>query len=166
MLVGEMPGDREDQAGKPFVGPAGRMLDAGLEAAGIDRSEVYVTNVVKHFKWEPRGKRRLHKRPSSAEAAACMPWLELEIELVEPRIIVCLGATAAHALIGRSFSVLRDRGRFVSSAHAARVTATVHPSALLRLPHGADRAAEIEKFEADLAKVRRELEHLTSAASS
>ncbi|HEX5419189.1 MAG TPA: UdgX family uracil-DNA binding protein [Gammaproteobacteria bacterium] len=158
MLVGEMPGDREDLAGKPFVGPAGRLLDRALEASGIDRGEVYVTNVVKHFKWEPRGKRRLHKTPSHAEVAACLPWLELEIELVRPLVLVCLGATAAHALIGPKFSVSRERGRFVNSPLAPRTTATVHPSSLLRLPEREDREAALHRFVADFETVKRALD--------
>jgi DNA polymerase len=158
MLVGEMPGDREDIAGRPFVGPAGQLLDKALTAAEIERGEVYVTNAVKHFKWEPRGRRRLHRTPTAAEVGACRPWLELEIELVKPRVLVCLGATAAHALLGRSFSVTRDRGRFVSSPLAPHVTATVHPSALLRLPPTEDRDAALQRFIEDLCVVKRALE--------
>jgi DNA polymerase len=149
-----MPGDREDQAGRPFVGPAGRLLDRALTAADIDRDEVYVTNVVKHFKWEPRGRRRLHRTPTAAEVGACRPWLELEIEIVKPQVLVCLGATAAHALLGRSYSVSRERGRFVSSPLAPHVTATVHPSALLRLPPAEDREAALQRFIDDLAIVK------------
>jgi uracil-DNA glycosylase len=153
MLVGETPGDREDVAGRPFVGPAGQLLDRALEAAGIDRSAVYVTNVVKHFKWEPRGKRRLHKRPMPAEIAACMPWLRMEIELVRPKIIVCLGATAGQALFGSRFSVTRERGRFLASAHAPFVLATLHPSALLRIREPDARHEAFERFVADLKLV-------------
>jgi DNA polymerase len=153
MLVGETPGDREDVVGRPFVGPAGQLLDRALHAAGIDRSAVYVTNVVKHFKWEPRGKRRLHKRPSPSEIAACMPWLNMEIELVRPEIIVCLGATAGQALLGKSFSVMRDRGRFSASRHAPFVLATVHPSALLRIREPDERHEAFEHFVADLSLV-------------
>jgi DNA polymerase len=153
MLVGETPGDREDVVGRPFVGPAGQLLDRALDAAGIDRSAVYVTNVVKHFKWEPRGKRRLHKRPSPSEIAACMPWLNMEIELVRPEIIVCLGATAGQALFGKSFSVTRERGRFLASRHAPFVLATVHPSALLRIREPDERHEAFEHFVADLSLV-------------
>jgi len=153
MLVGETPGDREDVAGRPFVGPAGQLLDRVLDAAAIDRSAVYVTNVVKHFKWEPRGKRRLHKRPLPGEIAACMPWLLREIELVRPEIIVCLGATAGQALFGSRFSVTRERGRFLASRHAPYVLATLHPSALLRIREADERAAAFERFVADLALV-------------
>jgi DNA polymerase len=153
MLVGETPGDREDLVGRPFVGPAGQLLDRGLEAAGIDRAAVYVTNVVKHFKWEPRGKRRLHKKPLPSEIRACLPWLRMEIELVRPGIIVCLGATAGQALFGSSFSVTRGRGRFLPSSYAPFVLATLHPSALLRIREGGDRQAAFAAFVADLALV-------------
>jgi DNA polymerase len=153
MLVGETPGDREDVVGRPFVGPAGQLLDRALDAAGIDRSAVYVTNVVKHFKWEPRGKRRLHKRPSPGEIAACMPWLNMEIELVRPEIIVCLGATAGQALFGKSFSVMRERGRFLASRHAPFALATVHPSALLRIRDSDERHDAFAHFVADLTLV-------------
>jgi uracil-DNA glycosylase len=158
MLVGEQPGDREDLEGKPFVGPAGRILDASLQKAGIDRRAVYVTNVVKHFKWEPRGKRRIHQKPDSVEIGACRPWLDAEIALVAPEVLVCLGATAAQALIGRSFRVSRQRGEFVASSLAPRVLATVHPSSILRAPDDDTRRAETEKFVADLKKVAKALE--------
>jgi uracil-DNA glycosylase len=157
MLVGETPGDREDLEGRPFVGPAGRLLDAALERAGIDRSAVYLTNAVKHFKWEPRGKRRIHQKPNSVEIAACRPWLDAEIRVVKPDVLVCLGATAAQALLGRSFRVSRQRGRFVASALAPRVLATVHPSSILRAPDDATRRAETERFVSDLRKVSRAL---------
>jgi uracil-DNA glycosylase len=153
MLIGETPGDREDIVGRPFVGPAGQLLDRGLEAAGIERTAVYVTNVVKHFKWEPRGKRRLHKRPLPSEIGACLPWLRLEIDLVRPSIVVCLGATAGQALFGNTFSVTRERGRFLSSPYAPFVLATLHPSALLRIREAAERAAAFDSFVADLALV-------------
>jgi uracil-DNA glycosylase len=153
MLVGETPGDREDVVGRPFVGPAGQLLDRALIAAGIDRTAVYVTNVVKHFKWEPRGKRRLHKKPLPSEIAACMPWLRMEIELVRPEIIVCLGATAGQALFGKSFSVMRERGRFLASSYAPSVLATVHPSALLRIRESRERHEAFEHFVADLKLV-------------
>jgi len=153
MLVGETPGDREDVVGRPFVGPAGQLLDRALDAAKIDRSAVYVTNVVKHFKWEPRGKRRLHKRPLPSEIAACMPWLRMEIDLVRPDIIVCLGATAGQALFGSRFSVTRERGRFLASSYAPFVLATLHPSALLRIVEPDERRAAFEHFVADLRVV-------------
>ena len=157
MLVGEQPGDAEDLAGHPFVGPAGKLLDRALAGAGIDRRLVYVTNVVKHFKWEPRGKRRIHERPTSAEIAACRPWLETEVALVKPRVLVCLGATAAQALLGRGFKVSQQRGTFVPSPLAPRVTATVHPSSILRAPDDEARRAEMDRFVADLARVAREI---------
>ena len=150
MLVGEQPGDQEDVAGKPFVGPAGRVLDQGLEEAGIDRRQAYVTNVVKHFKWEPRGKRRIHQKPNWSEMAACRPWLDAEIEVVEPDVIVCLGATAAQALIGRDFRVSRQRGELVESPLARYVLATVHPSSILRQRDEAAREAEYAAFVDDL----------------
>jgi DNA polymerase len=153
MMVGEQPGDAEDLAGHPFVGPAGHLLDRALEQAGIDRSLVYVTNVVKHFKWEPRGKRRIHAKPNSAEITACRPWLETEIALVKPRILVCLGATAAQALLGRAFKVSQQRGRFVESDLAPLVTATVHPSSILRARDDDTRRMEMKRFVGDLAKV-------------
>ena len=162
MLIGETPGDREDLVGRPFVGPAGKLLDRALEAAGLDRSAVYVTNVVKHFKWEPRGKRRLHKKPLPTEIGACMPWLRMEIELVKPETIVCLGATAGQALFGSRFSVTRERGRFLASPHARFVLATLHPSALLRIAEPDARRAAFERFVADLARVnetQRKHEH-------
>jgi uracil-DNA glycosylase family protein len=158
MMVGEQPGDAEDLAGHPFVGPAGKLLDRALAEAGIDRSRVYVTNVVKHFKWEPRGKRRIHVKPNSAEIAACRPWLETEIALMKPQILVCLGATAAQALLGRSFRVSQQRGRFVESPLAPRVTATVHPSSILRAPDEEARRIEMKYFVADLKRVAAALE--------
>jgi len=157
MLIGEQPGDAEDLAGKPFVGPAGRVLDKALEEAGIDRSAVYVTNVVKHFKWEPRGKRRIHKKPNAAEIGACRPWLDTEIELVKPRAIVCLGATAAQALLGRQFKVTAQRGQFIPSPLAPIVMATVHPSSLLRAPDEETRHRETKLFVEDLRTVARAL---------
>jgi len=153
MLVGEQPGDAEDLAGHPFVGPAGRLLDKALEEAGIDRGAVYVTNVVKHFKWEPRGKRRIHQKPNAGEISACRPWLETEIALVKPRVLVCLGATAAQALLGKSFKVSRQRGEFVASSLAPLVTATVHPSSILRAPTDEARQDEMRRFVADLKKI-------------
>lgn len=152
MLVGEQPGDAEDVAGHPFVGPAGRLLDRALADAGIDRSLVYVTNVVKHFKWEPRGKRRIHSKPNAAEIAACRPWLETEIALVKPRVLVCLGATASQALLGKTFKVSRQRAEFVPSPLAPVVTATIHPSSILRAPDDETRREERRRFIADLRK--------------
>ncbi len=153
MLVGEQPGDQEDASGRPFVGPAGKLLDRALEAAGILRSRAYVTNVVKHFKWEPRGKRRIHAKPNQAEIAACRPWLDAEIALVRPRALVCLGATAAQALLGRQFRVSEQRGRFVESSLAPLVMATVHPSSLLRAPDDETRHREMGRFVEDLKKM-------------
>jgi uracil-DNA glycosylase len=157
MLIGEQPGDREDLEGHPFVGPAGKLLDRALEHAGIDRGDVYVTNVVKHFKWEPRGKRRIHKKPRAGEIAACRPWLDTEIALVKPQAIVCLGATAAQALLGGSFKVTAHRGTFVASPLAPIVLATVHPSSLLRAPDAETRERETERFVDDLRLVARRL---------
>jgi uracil-DNA glycosylase family protein len=153
MLIGEQPGDREDIEGRPFVGPAGKLLDEALSRAGIDRDNVYITNVVKHFKWRPRGKRRIHQKPNAEEIAACRPWLEGELEAVKPRVIVCLGATAAQALLGRTFRVSRQRGEFVESPLAPLVTATVHPSSILRAEDDESRHAAMEEFVADLTKV-------------
>jgi len=153
MLIGEQPGDAEDLAGHPFVGPAGRLLDRCLADAGIDRKQTYVTNVVKHFKWVPRGPRRIHSKPGSVEIEACFPWLEGEIGAVKPRIVVALGATAAQALFGKRFRVTRDRGRPVPFALAPCALATVHPSALLRAPDEETRHREIERFIEDLRRV-------------
>ena len=150
MLLGEQPGDQEDVAGKPFVGPAGKILDRALEDAGIDRAQVYVTNTVKHFKWEPRGKRRIHKKPNSREIAACRPWLESELRVVRPDLLVCMGATAAQAVFGPSFRVTRERGKVLKSELAPRVVATVHPSSLLRQPDDEARDREYKLFVADL----------------
>jgi DNA polymerase len=150
MLVGEQPGDYEDIAGKPFVGPAGKIMDRALEDAGIDRKEVYVTNAVKHFKWEPRGKRRLHKKPNSREIAACRPWLEAEVRIIRPALLVAMGATAAQTIFGPTFRVTRERGKIFSSKVAPRVLATVHPSSLLRQPDEESRHREYKHFVADL----------------
>jgi uracil-DNA glycosylase len=158
MMVGEQPGDREDVEGRPFVGPAGRMLDRALEEAGIERSDVYVTNVVKHFKYTMRGKRRIHQRPNAEEIAACRPWLDSELEVVKPRVLVCLGATAAKALLGASFRVTRQRGEFVESPLAPLVTGTVHPSSILRAPDEEARRQAYEDFVADLRVVAGALE--------
>jgi uracil-DNA glycosylase len=150
MFVGEQPGDSEDVAGKPFVGPAGKIMNRALEEAGIDRKEVYVTNAVKHFKWEPRGKRRIHQKPNAREIAACKPWLEAEMRLVRPKLVVALGATAGQAIFGPSFRVTKERGKLLSSKTAPRVVATVHPSSLLRQPDQESRHREYKHFVADL----------------
>ena len=155
MLVGEQPGDYEDVAGKPFVGPAGKIMDRALEEAGIDRSKVYVTNAVKHFKWEPRGKRRVHQKPNSREIAACRPWLEAELRVVRPKLVVAMGATAAQTIFGPSFRVTRERGKLLSSKLAPRVLATVHPSSLLRQPDEESREREYKLFVADLRAALR-----------
>jgi uracil-DNA glycosylase family protein len=164
MLIGEQPGDREDLAGRPFVGPAGNLLDRALEEVGIDRRKVYVTNVVKHFKWEPRGKRRIHKKPNAEEIGACRPWLEAEMQVLEPKVVVCLGATAAQALLGRQFRVTRDRGRFVPSDLVPHVLATIHPSAILRAPDEETRNTEMRAFVADLRVVATGLKGEAGAA--
>ena len=155
MLVGEQPGHEEDLAGHPFVGPAGKLLDRALEDAGIDRRRVYVTNVVKHFKWEPRGKRRIHKKPRQSEINACRPWIEDELAIVKPKALVCLGSTAAQALLGRGFRVTAQRGTPVPSPLAPIVVATVHPSAILRAPDEQTRHAEYQRFVDDLKVVVR-----------
>lgn len=153
--VGEQPGDQEDLAGKPFVGPVGKLLDNALVEAGINRKKVYVTNAVKHFKWEPRGKRRIHKKPNKAEIAACRQWLDAEIEVIRPKAIICLGATAAQALFGRNFRVTQRRGEPLESTLAPFVMATVHPSSILRAPDEETRHAEMKRFIDDLRKVAR-----------
>jgi uracil-DNA glycosylase family protein len=155
MMIGEQPGNQEDLEGKPFVGPAGKLLGEALIAAGIDRKQVYITNAVKHFKWEPRGKRRIHKKPSASEIDACRPWLEAEIAALQPQIIVLLGATAAQSLLGRDFRVTQHRGEFLDSDLAPRVIATVHPSSILRAPDEKTRHEEMERFIADLRKIPR-----------
>jgi DNA polymerase len=165
MFVGEQPGNEEDLAGKPFVGPAGRLFNNALAEAGIDRSQTYVTNVVKHFKWEPRGKRRIHKKPNAGEISACRPWLEAEIALVKPKVIVALGATAAQSLLGPKFRVTKQRGEFIESDFPSYVTekgqtgksallmATVHPSSILRAPDDQTRRLEHRRFVDDLKKL-------------
>ena len=163
MMIGEQPGDREDLQGRPFVGPAGAILDKALAAAGIDREDVYVTNIVKHFKWEPRGKRRIHKKPNAVEISACRPWLDAEIEAVKPEVIVLLGATAAQALMGRSFLVTRHRGGWVQSAMEAGVTATVHPSSILRAPDDEARHTAMREFIDDLKIVSERTLHKRAA---
>jgi uracil-DNA glycosylase family protein len=157
MFVGEQPGNEEDLTGKPFVGPAGRLFDEALAQAAIDRTQTYVTNVVKHFKWEPRGKRRIHKKPNSHEIKACHPWLEAELALVKPDIVVALGATAAQALLGPKFRVTKQRGQFFESTFASYVMATVHPSSILRAPDDETRRLEYKLFVADLKKLARVL---------
>jgi uracil-DNA glycosylase len=153
LLVGEQPGDQEDREGRPFVGPAGRLLDEALERAGIDRSAAYVTNAVKHFKWEARGKRRIHAKPSWSEIAACRPWLESELAVVQPAVLVCLGATAAQSLLGKQFRVTKQRGTWVESDLAPHVTATIHPSAVLRQRTDEDRHREMDALVSDLGLV-------------
>jgi len=153
MFVGEQPGDREDVEGKPFVGPAGRLLDEALEEAGIDRGRVYITNAVKHFKWKPQGKRRLHQRPNAAEISACRPWLDAEIGLIKPKILVLLGATAAQALLGRDFRVSIQRGQFIERPGLPLMMATVHPSSILRAPDDESRQIEMQAFVRDLKRL-------------
>jgi len=155
VFVGEQPGNDEDLTGKPFVGPAGKLLDKALVEAGIDRRRVYVTNAVKHFKWEPKGKRRIHKKPSSREIAACHPWLAAELDVLKPKVLVCLGATAAQALLGRNFKVSQERGRLVKSNLAPHVLATVHPSSILRSPDDETRHAEFKQFVDDLKEAAK-----------
>ena len=150
LLVGEQPGDREDLEGRPFVGPAGRVLDEALLEAGIDRADVYVTNAVKHFKWTPKGKRRIHQKPNWSEISACRPWVEAELAVVKPRLLVCLGATAAQALLGRDVRVMRDRGRLLETDLAPAAIATVHPSSILRVRGSEEREREQALFVADL----------------
>jgi uracil-DNA glycosylase family protein len=160
MLVGEQPGDHEDREGKPFVGPAGRILDQALEEAGIERKDAYVTNVVKHFKWTPRGKRRIHQRPNAEEITACRPWLEGELRVVKPKVLVCLGATAAKALLGAGFRVTQDRGDLVETDLAPIATGTVHPSSILRIDDEDERRIAREDFTDDLRAVARRMRAL------
>jgi len=166
IFVGEQPGDQEDIVGRPFVGPAGKLLDQALAEAGILRSQIYLTNVVKHFKWvpAPRGKRRIHKKPRYSEINACQPWLDGEIDALKPQVLVCLGATAAQALLGKEFSVSRQRGEFVKSTLAPTVMATVHPSSILRAPDEQARRLQWEAFVADLKKIKRQLQKSANAA--
>ena len=162
MLVGEQPGDREDKEGRPFVGPAGRLLDDVLEAAGLDRDEVYVTNAVKHFKWEAaaRGERRIHKKPNAGEIKACRPWLDAEIRVISPSLVVCLGATAAQALLGKAFRITRDRGKPVQIPEGPMAFATMHPSAVLRVPDSAGRARARKDMVADLKAAAKYLSRM------
>lgn len=152
MFVGEQPGNEEDLSGHPFVGPAGKLLDKALEAAGFDRSQTYVTNVVKHFKWVPRGKKRIHEKPNAGEIRACLPWFEWELKTIRPKIVVCLGATAAQAILGKQFRVTLQRGQLLASPVAPNVMATVHPSSILRAPDDATRRLEMQRFIDDLKK--------------
>jgi uracil-DNA glycosylase family protein len=155
VFVGEQPGNDEDLAGKPFVGPAGKLLDKALVEAGINRDEVYVTNAAKHFKWEPKGKRRIHKKPNALEILACRPWLDAELEVLKPKVVVCLGATAAQALLGKDFRVSQKRGQFVKSPLAEYVVATVHPSSILRAPDDQTRHAEMTRFTQELQEIAK-----------
>ena len=157
VLVGEQPGDQEDRQGEPFVGPAGALLDKALADAGIPRDQIFLTNAVKHFKWEPRGKRRIHKKPRMSEVKACRPWLEAELRAVQPAVVVCLGATAAQSMLGASFKLMTQRGQVVSSPIASRVVATIHPSAVLRAPDSEGRRAAYEMLVADLKVVAKTL---------
>lgn len=164
MMVGEQPGDKEDLAGRPFVGPAGAVLDKALSEAGIDRKDVYVTNIVKHFKWEPRGKRRIHKKPNAQEITACRPWLDAEIRVVQPEVVILLGATAAQGILGRDFRVTQHRGQWVESPIAPYVMATVHPSSILRAPDDESRHEEMRKFIEDLKKAAAQIRRNQKAA--
>ena len=163
LLVGEQPGDREDLEGRPFVGPAGRLLDQSLAAAGLERTSVWVTNAVKHFKWRAKGKRRIHEKPNAREVRACRPWFEAEVAALAPEVIVCLGATAATAVLGSRFKLTQHRGEFVASPLAPHVTATVHPSSILRAPDAKTRQRETAHFVADLERVAKLLERLQAA---
>jgi DNA polymerase len=163
MMVGEQPGDKEDLQGRPFVGPAGAVLDKALAAAGIDRKDVYLTNIVKHFKWEPRGKRRIHKKPNALEISACRPWLDAEIKVIKPQVLVLLGATAAQGLLGNQFRVTKQRGQWLKSEIVPLVMATVHPSSILRAPDDESRHEEMRKFVADLKKVAAQLQQRRAA---
>ena len=163
MMVGEQPGDKEDLSGRPFVGPAGAVLDKALQQAGIDRNDVYVTNIVKHFKWEPRGKRRIHKKPSALEISACRPWLDAEVAVTRPEVVVLLGATAAQGILGRDFRVTHHRGEWVPSDIAPHVLATIHPSAVLRAPDEESRHEEMRRFVADLKTVARQIQSRRAA---
>jgi DNA polymerase len=164
LFVGEQPGDKEDLVGEPFVGPAGLMFDKAMDKAGLDRNAAYVTNAVKHFKFEPRGKRRLHKKPNSGEIEACFPWLKREVELVQPKLIVALGSTAVRALAGKSLPVLENRGRTLPTVFDVPMLVTVHPSSLLRAPDDAARRAAFESFVTDLKKIAKVMAQLRSAA--
>ncbi len=166
VFVGEQPGDREDLEGHPFVGPAGRLLEKAVAAAGLDRGRIYVTNVVKHFKWEPRGKKRIHQKPNAGEIRACRPWMNAELAAIRPRAVVCLGATAAQALLGPGFRVTQHRGEVIASTLAPLVMGTVHPSSILRAPDDAARREELERFIADLRQLGAALEEMDRTSSS
>ena len=157
VLIGEQPGDEEDRTGRPFVGPAGSLLDRALGDAGLERSSIYITNAVKHFKFEERGKRRLHKKPNIVEIRACRPWLEAEMKLIQPRVLVCLGATAAQTVFGSAYRVTKERGQFISHPWAPYATSTIHPSAILRMPDSVERQAEYAKFVTELKLVQAQL---------
>ena len=163
-MVGEQPGDKEDLVGRPFVGPAGALLNRALEEAGINRAEIYITNAVKHFKFDDRGKRRIHKRPSDTEIDACKPWLWAELARIQPQLIVCLGATAARSVIGKQHQLLKERGQFFGHPMAQSVTATIHPSSVLRSPDPKQRQADYAAFLKDLKAVRRKLDEFVSFA--
>jgi len=163
MLVGEQPGDSEDQKGEPFVGPAGRMLDRALEDARISRDEVYVTNAVKHFKWIWRGKRRLHQKPSVRQVVACRPWLQVEIEAVQPHILVCMGATAAQSVVGKPVAIMKERGKFIDSIFGKLTFVTIHPSAILRQRDNDEREHEYRRFASELKLIKRKLQSLSAA---
>ena len=163
MLIGEQPGDIEDRKGKPFVGPAGRILDRALEEALISRDEVYVTNAVKHFKWIWRGKRRLHQKPSVREVMACRPWLEVEIEVVQPQILVCMGATAAQSVVGKPVPIMKERGKFIDSTLGKPAFVTIHPSAILRQRDQDEREQEFRRFATEMKLVKRKLKRLAAA---
>ncbi len=163
MMIGEQPGDKEDRRGRPFVGPAGNILDKALAAAGIDRNEVYVTNIVKHFKWQSRGKRRIHKKPNAVEIRACRPWLEAEIRVVKPEVIVLLGATAAQGILGHEFRVSQHRGEWLQTDLAAHVMATTHPSSILRAPDDDSRGEQMRRFTEDLRKISERITRLRAA---
>jgi uracil-DNA glycosylase family protein len=163
MLIGEQPGDIEDQKGKPFVGPAGRILDRALEEARISRDQVYVTNAVKHFKWIWRGKRRLHQKPSVRQVAACRPWLEVEIEVVQPELLVCMGGTAAQSVVGKPVPIMKERGKFIDSALGKLAFVTIHPSAILRQRDQDEREQEFRRFATEMKLVKRKLNSLTAA---
>jgi uracil-DNA glycosylase len=160
MMIGEQPGNEEDLRGHPFIGPAGGLLDRALADAGIERNDVYVSNAVKHFKFEERGKRRLHKKPRISEIKACQPWLEAEATLIRPEVIVCLGATAAQSVLGAKYRLTKERGKFVEHAWAPHVTATIHPAAILRMPDSSERHREYHRFVADLTQVQALLERV------
>jgi uracil-DNA glycosylase len=153
VFIGEQPGNDEDLQGRPFVGPAGRLFERALDEAGIDRSAVYITNAVKHFKFEERGKRRIHKKPSASESTACRPWLEAELAVIHPKVLVCLGATAAQSIFGREYRLTKERGQFVTHQWAPQATSTIHPSAILRAPDE-QRTLEYQRFVEDLKKIR------------